>query len=100
MIAYTPYETDPRVRRAVEALLERGHHIDIFAAAADGIRPAADREQLRVYRLRMRKQRTALTRYAFEYGGFFAWAFILVSIFHVRRRYRIVYVHNMPNFLV
>jgi glycosyltransferase involved in cell wall biosynthesis len=100
MIAYTPYETDPRVRRAVEALLERGHHIDIFAAAADGIRPAAGCEQLRVYRLRMRKQRTAVTRYAFEYGGFFAWSFMLVSIFHVRRRYRVVYVHNMPNFLV
>jgi glycosyltransferase involved in cell wall biosynthesis len=100
MIAYTPYETDPRVKRAVAALVERGHRIDVFAAAADGINPAADGEQLRVYRLRMRKQRTAVTRYAFEYGGFFAWSFILVSIFHVRRRYRVVYVHNMPNFLV
>jgi glycosyltransferase involved in cell wall biosynthesis len=100
MIAYTPYETDPRVKRAVDALVERGHCIDIFAAASDGIRPAADSEHLRVYRLRMRKQRTAVTRYAFEYGGFFAWSFILLSIFHVRRRYRVVYVHNMPNFLV
>jgi glycosyltransferase involved in cell wall biosynthesis len=100
MIAYTPYELDPRVKRAVDALVERGHRVDVFAAAADGIRPAADSEHLRVYRLRMRKQRTAVTRYAFEYSGFFAWSFILLSIFHVRRRYRVVYVHNLPNFLV
>jgi glycosyltransferase involved in cell wall biosynthesis len=100
MIAYTPYEMDARVKRAVEALVEHGHRVDVFAAASDGIRPAADSEQLRIYRLRMIKQRTAVTRYAFEYGGFFAWSFILLSIFHVRRRYRVVYVHNMPNFLV
>ena len=100
MIAYTPYELDPRVKRAVDALVERGHRVDVFAAASDGIKPAADSENLRVYRLRMRKQRTAATRYAFEYSGFFAWSFILLSIFHVRRRYRVVYVHNLPNFLV
>jgi glycosyltransferase involved in cell wall biosynthesis len=100
MIAYTPYETDPRVKRAVTALVERGHSIDIFAAASDGIKPESDSEHLRIYRLRMRKRRTAVTRYAFEYSGFFAWAFILVTIFHVRRRYHVVYVHNLPNFLV
>jgi hypothetical protein len=94
MIAYTPYEMDARVKRAVEALVEHGHRVDVFAAASDGIRPAADSEQLRIYRLRMIKQRTAVTRYAFEYGGFFAWSFILLSIFHVRRRYRVVYVRD------
>jgi glycosyltransferase involved in cell wall biosynthesis len=100
MIAYTPYEDDARVKRAVGALVERGHRVDIFAAASDGIRPAVDSEHLRIYRLRMRKQRTAVTRYALEYSGFFAWSFILLSIFHVWRRYRVVYVHNLPNFLV
>jgi glycosyltransferase involved in cell wall biosynthesis len=48
----------------------------------------------------MRKKKTGLSRYAFEYGTFFSWAFILVSLLHARRRYHIVYVHNMPNFLV
>jgi glycosyltransferase involved in cell wall biosynthesis len=100
MIAYTPYEMDARVKRAVEALVERGHRVDVFAAVSDGIRPAANSAHLRIYRLRMKKQRTAASRYAFEYGGFFAWSFILISIFHLRRRYRLVYVHNMPNFLV
>jgi glycosyltransferase involved in cell wall biosynthesis len=100
MIAYTPYEMDARVKRAAQALVERGHRVDVFAVSQPGIRPAANNDLLRIHRLGMRKQRTAATRYAFEYGGFFSWAFILVGFFHVLRRYHVVYVHNMPNFLV
>jgi glycosyltransferase involved in cell wall biosynthesis len=100
MIAYTAYEMDARVKRAAEALVERGHHVDVFAVSHGGIRPASDNGLLRIHRLRMRKQRTAAARYAFEYVGFFAWAFVLVSFFHVRRAYHVVYAHNMPNFLV
>ena len=100
MIAYTPYEMDARVKRAAEALAERGHHVDVFAISQDGVRLASDTRLLRFYRLRMRKQRSAVTRYAFEYGGFAAWVFVLVSIFQMRRKYQVVYVHNMPNFLV
>jgi glycosyltransferase involved in cell wall biosynthesis len=48
----------------------------------------------------MQKKQTGLARYAFEYGAFFSWAFVLVSLFHARRGYHVVYVHNMPNFLV
>ena len=48
----------------------------------------------------MQKKQTGLARYAFEYGAFFSWAFVLVSLLHARRRYHVVYVHNMPNFLV
>lgn len=100
MIAYTPYEMDARVKRAAQALVERGHHVDVFAVSQPGITPAGNDGRLRIHRLGMRKQRTAATRYAFEYGGFFAWAFILVGFFHVWRKYHVVYVHNMPNFLV
>jgi glycosyltransferase involved in cell wall biosynthesis len=100
MIAYAPYEVDARVKRAAESLVERGHHVDVFACSREGVTPAGNTRLLRIYRLRMRKQRAAVTRYAFEYGGFFAWAFTLVSLFSMRRRYHVVYAHNMPNFLV
>ena len=101
MIAYTTYETDPRVKRAAEALVERGHKVDVFAAVShEGIMPARSNKLLRIRRLRMRQQRTVAARYAFEYGGFFTWAFILVSVLSVRRRYHVVYAHNMPDFLV
>ena len=99
MIGYTFYELDARVKRAADALAESGHHVDLFVADHAGLR-APDHALLTIHRLRMRKQRSAALRYAYEYSFFCAWAFVLVSFFHARRRYDVVYVHNMPNFLV
>jgi glycosyltransferase involved in cell wall biosynthesis len=100
MIAYTLYEVDARVKRAAGALVENGHHVDLFAVAQGENRASGSNELLRIYRLRMRMQRAAAARYVFEYGVFFAWALGLISIFHARRRYDVVYVHNIPNFMV
>ena len=100
MIAYARYPFDPRVRRAAEALAESGHQVDIFAISTDGARAWSDGESIRARLLPMRKKRTGLARYAFEYSAFFSWALVLVSLLHARRRYQVVYVHNMPNFLV
>jgi glycosyltransferase involved in cell wall biosynthesis len=89
------------VRRAARALTDNGHQVDVFAVSN---RAATEKKNssgfLRVRLLRMRKQQTGMVGYAFEYGVFFAWAFALVSLLHVRRRYDVVYVHNMPNFMV
>ncbi len=100
MIAYTLYSFDARVKRAAETLAERGHQIDVFTLSRDGIKASSDGGLLRIRFLRMQKKQTGLARYAFEYGTFFSWAFALVSVLHARRRYNIVYGHNMPNFLV
>jgi glycosyltransferase involved in cell wall biosynthesis len=100
MIALALYPFDPRVRRAAEALAESGHQVDVFAISHDGARASSDSGPLRVRLLPMQKKKTGLARYAFEYGAFFSWAFVLVSLLHARRRYHVVYVHNMPNFLV
>jgi glycosyltransferase involved in cell wall biosynthesis len=100
MIAYTLYAFDTRVQRAAEALAERGHQVDVFAISRDGTRTSGGGGQLRIRVLPMKKKQTGLGRYAFEYGAFFSWAFFRVSLLHARRRYHLVYVHNMPNFLV
>jgi glycosyltransferase involved in cell wall biosynthesis len=100
MIAYTLYPFDPRVKRAVGALTESGHHIDVFTIACDGMRTDGDGGPSRIYVLSIKKQQTGLARYAFEYGAFFLWAFALVSLLHAKRKYDVIYVHNMPNFLV
>ncbi|HEY5053243.1 MAG TPA: glycosyltransferase [Solirubrobacterales bacterium] len=100
MIAYTFYTFDPRVKRAAETLTESGHQVDVFAVSYDGIKASSDGGSLRVRLLPMQKKQTGLARYAFEYSAFFSWAFVLVSLLHARRRYHVVYVHNMPNFLV
>src|SRR5947209_895438 len=100
MITYSLYAFDPRVRRAAEALAESGHQIDVFAICREGMTASNDNGPLRIRLLRMRKKQAGLARHAFEYGVFFSWVFVLVSLLHARRRYDVVYVHNMPNFLV
>jgi glycosyltransferase involved in cell wall biosynthesis len=100
MIANTRYESDARVRRAARALAERGHHVDFFAVSGDRPRKGGNEQFLCLRRLRIRRQHAAVGRYFFEYGVFFAWSMTLVSILHLRSRYDIIYVHNMPNFLV
>ncbi|MGH3251293.1 MAG: glycosyltransferase family 4 protein [Trebonia sp.] len=100
MIAFTLYSFDPRVKRAAEALNESGHQVEVFTLACDGLRTNSDDGPFRIYSLRLKKKQTGPVRYAFEYGAFFLWAFAFVSLLHVRRKYDVVYVHNMPNFLV
>jgi glycosyltransferase involved in cell wall biosynthesis len=100
MIASTLYAFDPRVKRAAEALADNGHQVDVFAISHDGTRPSADGRPLRIHLLRMRRRQAGLARYALEYGAFFSWAFVRVSLRHLKRKYHVVYVHNMPNFLV
>jgi glycosyltransferase involved in cell wall biosynthesis len=100
MIAYTRYASDARVKRAAEALAESGHQVDVFAASRDGTKAGIDSGTLRVHLHPMQKKQAGLARYAFEYTAFFSWAFVLVSLLHARRRYHVIYVHNMPNSLV
>lgn len=100
MVGHTPYWTDPRVQRAAEALAESGHQVDVFALSRAGLKAGESNALIRIDLMNMRKQRAGGARRAFEYVSFFAWAFVMVSIRHARRRYDVVYVHNMPNFLV
>jgi glycosyltransferase involved in cell wall biosynthesis len=100
MIAYTRYQSDTRVRRAAHALAERGHQVEVFALVNGRGAPAAREKNLRLRLFRIRQERAAVTRYFFEYGLFFARSMTLMSLSQLRRRYDVVYVHNMPNFFV
>jgi glycosyltransferase involved in cell wall biosynthesis len=100
MIAYALYALDARVKRAAEALAESGHQVDVFALSHNGTKGSNNGRLIRIRLLPLQRKQTRLARYAFEYCAFFSWAFVLVSILHARRKYNVVYVHNMPNFLV
>lgn len=101
MVAYTSYAIDPRVKRTARALAENGHQVDVFAvsdgAATEG---GEDGGLPRIRLLHMRKKQTGMARLALEYAVFFVWVFVWMSFLHIRRSYDVVYVNNMPNFLV
>lgn len=97
MVAYTDYASDPRVIRAAEAAAAAGFHVDVLSLAPrqEGATPPG----IRLLPLRQRRYRGGrLLNYLLSYS-----LFLLRCLAHAvrhARRYRIVHVHNMPDFLV
>ena len=100
MVAYTYYERDPRVRRDAEALIEAGYAVDVVALRDDTQSSKEIIGGVKIYRVPMSRLRGGKLSYVFTYLTFFIFASCYVSILHLRNRYRLIHVHNMPNFLV
>lgn len=101
MLTHSYYEEDPRVRREAETLVEAGHHVEVFALR----RPAdAKRESIEGVDVRrlgvQRHQGAGLGVYLREYSSFFVRAGVMLTRAHARRRFALVQVHTLPDFLV
>lgn len=100
MMAYTHYETDPRVIRAAEAARDGQFQVDVLALGRVGQPPIETIRGVRVFRIQNRYRGGSLLRYSWEYGKFFARCVVLSTRLFVAMRYRLVHVHNMPDALV
>ncbi len=95
------YEIDIRVRRKAEALVAAGYSVDVFAlhsSYSKGREYTVDGVNLHV--IELGKKRGSLARYIFEYFYFLTWAFWKVFRLMGRRRYSVIDVNNLPDFLV
>ncbi len=101
MIAYTNYETDPRVIRAAEAAVEAGFDVDMLALRKPG-QPAIETVRgVRVFHLAQQRYRSrSRVGYVLAYVEFFLRCFAASTRLFVRRRYRVIHVNNMPDVLV
>ena len=98
-VAYTNYRRDPRVRREAEALVEAGHDVVFLARRQPGEPHREQIDGVHVCKLPgLENKRTSISGYLLDYGIFF----VLVSLHLVAhpRRYRLIHVSNMPDFLV
>jgi glycosyltransferase involved in cell wall biosynthesis len=101
MIVHAYYEEDARVRRQAEALVASGRPVDVFALRRRGDDPTGVVEGVRVTRLPVRRHQGArIGTYLAEYAAFFLRATLAATSAHRRRRYGIVQVHTLPDFLV
>jgi glycosyltransferase involved in cell wall biosynthesis len=101
MIVHAYYEEDPRVRREAEALVAVGRPVTVFALR----RPGTAREErlagVDVRRLGVqRHQGASLAVYLLEYLGFLVRAALALARVNRRRRFALVQVHSIPDFLV
>jgi glycosyltransferase involved in cell wall biosynthesis len=92
---------EPRVQRQVEALLQAGAAVDVICLRNHGEAAQQDNAALRIHRLPLRRdKRRGLLGQLGEYVAFTLLACLRVTSLHLRRRFQVVQVHNLPDFLV
>ena len=100
MTTFSPYPTDPRPRRAVDALLEAGMRVDLVCLREPN---QSAREQiggLNIFRVPIAHRRGGKLSYLLEYSAFILAASAVFAARTLRRRYDLVHIHNMPDILV
>jgi glycosyltransferase involved in cell wall biosynthesis len=95
------YEIDIRVRRKAEALVAAGYIVDVLALASSFKKEKNyTLNGVNVQTLNLGKKRGSLLRYAYEYAAFFFWCFFKLFCLMSYRKYGIIDVNNLPDFLV
>ena len=101
VVLYSYYASDPRPRREAEALQLAGMDVDVISLRQDSREPGLEvLNGVRIHRVPLRRRRAGKMTYAIQYFSFLVSAFLLLSWWRLGRRYHLVHVHNMPDFLV
>ena len=102
MVAYSPYESDNRIRRYAETLAKRGDQVDVIALSRHpSSQPVEEIDGVMVYRIQHREhnERSKWT-YAWRLLCFLVRSSVAQTRLHKRNRYDVIHIHNMPDFLV
>ncbi len=101
MLAHAYYEEDSRVRREAEALVHGGLPVDVFALRRPGEPSTGVLDGVTIHRLDVRRHQGAgIAVYIREYLDFFVRATIALARAHRTRRFALVHVNTLPDFLV
>ena len=100
MVVFSSYPMDVRVRREAEALTKAGMKVDVICRTSRGELLKEDVRGVMTFRIKLNRRRLGKIGYIWEYLYFFMRALIIVTKLNFSRRYDIIHVHNMPDFLV
>jgi len=101
MIVHAYYLKDARVRRYAELLAQNGHEVDVLCLLEEGEPETANHLGVDLYRVRLSRRRGGRVSYILEYLSSFVRFFLKLSRFYLAgRRYDVLHIHNMPDFLV
>jgi glycosyltransferase involved in cell wall biosynthesis len=101
VLLFSYYPFDPRPRRAAEALVNEGMHVEVFCLRRDKDEPAREGfKGVQILRLPLKRRRGGPFTYLVQYSAFILSAFFLLALRSLRRRFALVHVHNMPDLLV
>lgn len=80
--------------------MSAGYSVDVLALAAAHGKKTYTLDGVNVYTVALGKKRASLARYAYEYGAFLMWAFVRVFFLMRRKRYVVIDVNTLPDFLI
>ncbi len=101
LVTHSYYEEDPRVRRQAEAILAAGHPVDVISLRRPADLPDDVISGVTVHRLDVqRHQGAGLGTYLGEYVAFFVRVALRLVRTQPRRRYGLVQVATLPDWLV
>lgn len=100
MVVQSYYLRDPRVRREAEALARERYDVDVIALRDKGQPRKETVNGVHITRVPIARRRATVLRYLFEYTLFFCAVSILLFVRLFTRRYDLIHVNNMPDFLV
>lgn len=100
MIVFSQFPSDVRVRRESWALAEAGIKVDIICLLDTAPADIKIPEKIKVYRLPIKRNYSGKLTYIWQNLKFFLLSFFKVTCLHFKNRYKIIHIHNMPDFLV
>lgn len=100
MVTFSAYPFDPRPRRAIDALVGAGATVDLVCLGDEKAPRREVRNGIDVLRVPLKHPRRGKLEYALRYGLFILASGFVFALRSLRRRYDLVYVHNMPDILV
>jgi len=100
LVVQSYYLRDPRVRREAEALVREGYEVDVIGLREKGQPRKQSVNGVNITRVPIARRRATIWRYLFEYSLFFCAASLILFGRLFTRRYDLIHVNNMPDFLV
>jgi glycosyltransferase involved in cell wall biosynthesis len=101
VVVFSHYPSDPRPRRAAEALAGQGMEVDVISLRQKDHEPSREVVNgVSILRIPLKHWRGGKLGYLFQYGVFILAAFLVLAFRSLTRRYSLVHVHNMPDVLV
>lgn len=100
MIVLSKYPNDVRVRREAETLEREGIDVDIICLRDEEQARFEQFGRIRAYRVLRQKPKESIRRYLQLSLLFSLISFFLLQKLFFSRKYRVIQVHNMPDFLI
>jgi len=100
MVMFSFYPWDPRPRRIADTLIKAGASIELICLEDEKSPKRSNENGLDITRLGIEHNRGGKLNYAYQYFAFIFLSSLILAWRSLKKRYDLIYVHNMPDVLV